>query len=234
MASRQRVRLPRSIRIGSRPRTAAGAELRCLVLVEHHPEWFGIDLETGAFIRVLGTGPLPEPTGRNYRVVALTVAGEVSSVDPAHPELVVAEPVVDNLGDVHARRLKRLFSLVAADDRPGATVLGSTRSLGRVRRSHGSTASVTMLNARRSRLELLVDRGIALPAITFGGVTQRFPVLDGRAIDIAMRAQPRSLAGQALAAELGFRVGYVVIGLGDVEGGHVRKNVYALLPRTRG
>lgn len=234
MATRERVRIPRSIRIGSRPLTTPGGELRCLVLVEHDPEWFGLDLESGAFLRVVGSGPLPAPSGRNYRVVGVTIAGEVSAIDPARPELVVGAPMVAELGEVRPRRVKRLFSLVAAADRPGATVLGTRGPSIAYVDLDGSMASVTMLNTRRAALELLVDRGVAQLAITFGGVTQRFPVLDGRAADIAMRAQPRSLSGAALSAELGFRVGYVVIGLGEVEGGHVRKFVYALIPGTRG
>ena len=234
MATRERVRVPRAIHIGSRPRTAPGAELSVLVLVEHGPEWFGVDLETGAFLRVIGTAHLPPPTGRNYRVVGVSVAGEVSSIDPARPELVVAEPVVRDMGSVRPRRLRRLFSLVAAADRPGATVLGTRGPSVAYVDLDGSAASVTMLDARRAALELLIDRDIPQLAITFGGVTQRFPVLDGRVVDVARRVYPRSLSGQSLAAEIGFRPGYVVIGLGEVDGGHVRKFVYALIPRAKG
>lgn len=234
MPTRTRTRIPRAIRIGSRPRTAPGAELTVLVLVEHGSEWFGVDLETGAFVRVVGTTRLPPATGSNYRVVGISVAAELPFVDPARPELVVAEPLVRDLGSVRPRRLRRLFALVAATDRPGATVLGTRGPSVAYVDLDGSAASVTMLDAKKAALELVVDRGIPQLAITFGGVTQRFPVLDGRADDALRRVYPRSLSGASLSAEIGFRPGYVLLGLGEVDGGHVRKFVYALMPRAKG
>ena len=200
------------------------------------PEWFGIDLETGAFIRVLGTGPLAEPTEPPFFGSSLSPSQERSPRSiPPHPELVVAEPVVDNLGDV-PRKAPETPLLARRSGRPSwCDRAQHTRSLGRVRRSRRLPASVTMLNARRSRLELLVDRGIALPAITFGGVTQRFPVLDGRAIDIGDAGRNRDRS-QGRRSRRSWDSGSVTWSSASAtsRAATSRKDVYALLPRTRG
>lgn len=232
--ARNRVRIPRNIQTGSRPHATAGASIICVVLGEHNVEWFGVDLASGAFVRVIGTGRLEGSPPGTYRVVEITVGGDPASIDPARPELVVALPVYNDLGLVKKRRFRRLFKTVAATDRPGATVLGTRGPSVAYVDLDGNHASVTMIPANKANLELLCDRDVAMLAVTFGGVTQRFPVYDARTIDIAARIRPRSIKTAALSAEIGYKIGYVLIGLSAVEAGHVRKAVFGLLPRSRG
>jgi hypothetical protein len=53
------------------------------------------------------------------------------------------------------------------------------------------------------------------------------PALRSAALD----AYPRQLSGAPLTAALGFRPGYLLVGLDGVEAGHVKKAVLAVLPR---
>ena len=169
-----------------------------------------------------------------YRVVEITIGGDPTSIDPARPELLVALPVYNDLGVVKKRRFRWLLDNVAATDRPGATVLGTRGPSVAYVDLDGTHASVTMIEAKKANLELLCDKDTAMLAVTFGGVTQRFPVYDERTVKIAERIRPRSIATAALGAEIGYKVGYVLIALSAVEAGHVRKAVFALLPRSRG
>lgn len=231
---RNRIRIPKHVETGSRPRTTAGAHVTCVVLGESTNEWFGVDLASGAFVRVVGTPSIKGSPPGTYRVVEVTIGGDLESIDPARPELLVALPNYSDLGLVKKRRFKRLFRTIAAADRPGATVLGTRGPSVAYVDLDGNLASITMIQAKAANLELLVDRKIAMLGVTFGGVTQRFPIYDPRAIDIAERIRPRSITTGALSAELGYKIGYVLIALNAVEAGHVRKAVFALLPRSRG
>jgi hypothetical protein len=232
--ARTRLRIPRAVQTGSRPHVSAGAVVTCVVLGENESEWFGLDLATGAFVRVIGTGKIQGTAPGAYRVVEITIGGDPTSIDPARPELLVALPVYNDLGVVKKRRFRWLLDNVAATDRPGATVLGTRGPSVAYVDLDGTHASVTMIEAKKANLELLCDKDTAMLAVTFGGVTQRFPVYDERTVKIAERIRPRSIATAALGAEIGYKVGYVLIALSAVEAGHVRKAVFALLPRSRG
>jgi hypothetical protein len=233
MAERIRIRIPRAIRTGARPHAIPGARLTCLVLGGYGAEFFGIELESGAFVRVIGAAAIPPSTPGSYRVVEITIEGDSGSIDPARPELLVASTLFEDLGEIKRRRTRRLFRLVAASDHPGATVLGTRGPSVAYVDLDGTSASLTLLDAKKADLELLSDKDTAYLAITFGGVTQRFPVYDRRVLDVAARIRPRSIGAVALDGEIGFRVGYVLIGLSAVEGGHVRKAVFVLLARNR-
>lgn len=231
---RNRLRIPRTVQTGSRPHAASGATITCVVLGDNDIEWFGLDLATGAFVRVIGTAEIPSTAPGAYRVVEITIGGDPVSVDPARPELLVALPIYNDLGVVKIRRLRRLLNNVAATDRPGATVLGTRGPSVAYVDLDGTHASITMIEAKKANLELLCDKDTAMLAVTFGGVTQRFPVYERRTVQIAERIRPRSIGTAALGAEIGYKVGYVLIALSAVEAGHVRKAVFALLPRSRG
>jgi hypothetical protein len=168
-----------------------------------------------------------------YRVVEISIGRNDEPFDPTRPELVVSSGVPKMLGEVKGRRVRHLFAQLEARDHLGATVV-STRgpSIAYVDLD-GSTASIAMIRAKTAELEVTLAAGTTMLGVTFGGVRQRLPVIDQRVIHAASRAAPRPLVGASLVRELGYEPSHVLVGLGDVREGHVRKVVFALLARSR-
>jgi hypothetical protein len=204
-----------------------------LVLATYFEESLGIDLASGAFVRIVGMPPPGTPRTGAYRAVEISVGRNDEPFDPTRPELVVADGAPKTLGEVQGRRVRRLFAQLEARDHLGATVV-STRgpSIAYVDLD-GNTPSMALIRARAAGLEAAVVGQSVLLGVSFGGVRQRLPVYDPRVIQAASRAAPRRLVGAGLVRELGYEPSHVLVGLGDVDQGHVRKVVFALLARSQ-
>ena len=231
--ARRRVRIPRSIKPGASRSNQEGAKLNCLILASYADECHGIDLASGAFVRIVGMERPVTPRPGAYRVVEISIGRNDEPFDPTRPELVVAGGVPRMLGDAKGRRVRHLFAQLETRDHLGATVV-STRgpSIAYVDLD-GTTPSIAMIRAKTAELEVAIAGTTTMLGITFGGVRQHLPVVDQHVIHAASRAAPRPLVGARLVRELGYEPSHVLVGLGDVREGHVRKVVFALLARAR-
>ena len=256
---RRHVRLPIRIRPGTRLSLEPGKRLRALVLAQSEGERIAIELVTGAFVRIqptplsgVGPGPgddRPERVNEDYldgriypddrtekivgpTIVEFTVADIIANIDPARPEAVIATGAPTRLAQPRRRSLRRLCRAVAAREQRGATILGSRGPSLAYVDLDVSAPSVMLVRVGWKALELMAtnDTEVAL-ALTWGGTTQIIPVVDPRARAAAFAHRPRSLRGDPLAGALGFRAGFVLVGLDRVRGGHVRKVVFAILPK---
>jgi hypothetical protein len=230
--ARRRVRIPRSIEPGATRSSREGAKLTCLILATYFEECLGIDLASGAFVRILGMAPPGTPRPGAYRAVEISIGRNDEPFDPTRPELVVAAGA-RILGEVRGRRVRRLFAQLEARNHLGATVVSSRGPSIAYVDLDGSTPSIAMIRARTASLEAAVVGSSVLLGVSFGGVRQRLPVYDPRVIRAASRAAPRPLLGAGLVRELGYEPSHVLVGLGDVNEGHVRKVVFALLARSQ-
>lgn len=233
MARRRRLHVPRSVTPGTPRVVAPGEELDCLVLAARPEEWFGVDLASGAFVRVVGTGPVELAAPGSFAGYRVTLAPEGEPADPARPELVVASPDPEPLGLVRAGRARPLLDSLVAADRPGHALLGTRGPSLAYIDLDGTSPSVVLLRPKPAELELLSGDETVL-SLRFGGIRQSLPVVEERTSATARRAAPRSLSGKTLASELGFRPGYVLVGLDAVREGHVRKVVLSVLSRRGG
>jgi hypothetical protein len=230
---RRRARIPRSIQPGAQRASREGETLACLVLGRNGREWFGVDLASGAFVRVENTAPPALPRPGTYAVVAITIASSDDPFDPTRPELVHAEREAKGLGLVTGRRVRRLLRLLEARDQPGATIVASRGPSIAYVDLDGTAASLVLIRAKNAELEVINANEAILLGITFGGVRQRLPIADERALQAARRVAPRSLSGANLTREIGFIPSHVLVGLGEVREGHVPKVVFALLARPK-
>ena len=223
-----RVRLPRSIRPGTRRSQEPGQRLRCLVLADVPDEWIGVDLASGAFVR--GLPGLASEGSVRRTVVELEITHDTEPVDPVRPELVVAASPPARVGVARRRPARRLLHRLAAPSRPGATVLGTWGpSIAYVDLS-GSDPSVVLLGVPYRSLELSrLDGGGTELAFFYGGVTLHLGVLDVALRRLADSARAGPMKVPVIAAALGFRPEFVLVGLGPVAEGHVRKVVFGLL-----
>jgi hypothetical protein len=196
-------------------------------------ECLGIDLASGAFVRVVGMDAHLAPRPGAYRAAEITIGRNNDPFDPTRPELVVASGATRMLGEVTGRRVRRLFSELEARDHLGATVVSSRGPSIAYVDLDGTTPSVAMIRAKTAELEVTTAGEQVMLGVTFGGVRQRLPVVDERVVHVSERAAPRPLTGARLVRELGYEPSHVLVGLDDVRDGHVRKVVFSLLARAQ-
>jgi hypothetical protein len=231
--ARRRVRIPRSITPGASRVSQEGEQLACLLLAAHAGECLGVDLASGAFVRVIGMDVHLSARPGTYRVAEVTIGRNDEPSDPTRPELVVASGPTKTLGEVRGRRVRRLFGELEARNHPGAMVVSGRGPSVAYVDLDGTTPSVAMIRARTAELEVTTAGEATMLGVTFGGVRQRLPVVDQRVIAVASRAAPRPLRGVSLVRELGYEPSHILVGLDEVRDGHVRKVVFSLLARSR-
>jgi hypothetical protein len=203
------------------------------MLAAHAGECLGVDLASGAFVRVVGIDPRLAPRPGAYRVAEITIGQNHDPFDPTRPELVIASGATKLLGEVKGRRVRHLFSELEARNHLGATVVSSRGPSIAYVDLDGTTPSIAMIRAKTAELEVTTVGDQTMLGVTFGGVRQRLPVVDQRVMQVAWRAAPRPLSGANLVRELGYEPSHVLVGLDDVRDGHVRKVVFSLLARSR-
>ncbi len=247
-------RAPRRILTGKMRPDRPGAELTCAVLCALSLEWVGVDLASGALVRS-GVGaagafalldrecPDGEADARDeafpsarldlFDVVQITVGEAAEPADPARPEALILARPPQLAGRLRPRHARRLLNALDAPERDGSPLLGTWGPSIAYVDLDGTSPSAMLIEIGRQRpLSLQHDRARQPIAVTvWGGVTQRLPLLDPRALGALEASAQGHLGGAALAAALGFRPGHLLVALLGAEQGHVRKAVLAVLPR---
>ena len=205
--------------------------MRCLVLAHTAEEWIGVDIASGAFVRVPGSPGDPiDDEELSAGVVEFAIGQTSVPLDPSRPELVTASAAPVLVGYPKARAVRRFLTRLATPESDGATVLGTRGPSIAFVDLDGNTGSVQLLTIPTKKLELGVnERDEPVCAIPWGGTTQRIRIVDPDAAHAAMASAPRPLRGVQITAALGFRPNFVLVGLGQVSGGHAPKVVLALL-----
>lgn len=236
---RAKVRFPRRIRPGIRPRAEAGARLTCLVLFAGNDEWVGVDLDTGTLLRSRrGEAPILRVANNaqgdhriaRFDVVAIEVAPDDDPADPARPEAVAAAGAPDYLGRPSPRRVRRLLRELTAPERAGASLLSSWGPSIAYVDLDGTSQSVVLVETSPRQLALSATvSGDPVAVVTWSGTTQSVPIVD----PVARRAisgAKSELTKSDLVEALGFRPSYLVCALGAVRAGHAPKVILCVLP----
>lgn len=237
---RARVRLPRRIQPGARPRTVAGSGLTCLVLFAGQSEWVGVDCASGALLRshldeapkfLYAQSAEGDRHVTRFDVVTLPLAKDDETIDPARPEAIGITEMPTYVGRPRLRPVRRLLRELAAPERRGASLLSGRGPSIAYTDLDGSQQSVAIVatSPRHLALHTRFD-GTVVAAVSWSGITQELPIID----PLAARALGNSsgpLSKGALVETLGFRPSYLVCLLGQVREGHVPKIAAAMLPR---
>jgi len=227
-----RVRPPRRIRPGTRRVLEPGRRLTCAVLAPGPEEWVAVDLATGAFVRVRPADTAALAGEHRALDVVMVVLGEDEDpLDPSRPEAVVPAALPERVGRLTRRRGRRLLKRLAAPERRGLPLLGTRGPSIAFVDLDGTAPSVTVVRVSARTVELATRAdGEAVLAISWAGVDWTIPVADPEARAAALAAaQP--LRAKPLSVALGFKPGFLVVGLGRVRDGHAPKLVLAVLPR---
>jgi hypothetical protein len=240
MRERARVRLPRSIEPGVRPRAIAGSRLTCLVLFAGQTEWVGVDCASGALLRsrldeassfLYAQSAFGDRRVTRFDVVTVPLARDDETIDPARPEAIAISETPTYVGRPRLRPVRRLLRELAAPERRGATLLSCWGPSVAYADLDGSQQSVAIVETspRQLALRARLD-GTVLAAVSWAGVNQEVPIID----PLARRALGNStgpLSKGELVETLGFRPSYLVCVLGRVCDGHAPKIAVAMLPR---
>jgi hypothetical protein len=224
--------IARSIKHRARIEVGGGTSLTMLVLACHPEDTIGVDLASGALVRVRVAWPEDHgPDLAPFDVVEAQLAEEPERDDLAQPEAVTATGLPRHLGTLHGRKVRQLLHQLAAPVEEH--VLGFP----------GASAPYWEFRGFRPSLSLLVptkgpvlfrrvgDRTVWV-RFGWGRSDNWLPVEDPlaeRALDVARRDR---LQGKDLAAALGFKPHYLVAVVTTPREGHCYKTVRALLPRS--
>ncbi len=238
------VKVPRHFSPGVRIDTRYGSKLNVAVLAGQEDELFGVDLASGAYVRIdLRDNDLPaeEVAGvdqaRNERIqrtpsphlVTIRI-GNRESTDPGRPEAIWPEGPPRPGGPLSARQIRRLLKSVKAEEQPRGLILSSRApSVAYIDLLPG-TPSMMVISLHPKKTMLMADgHGEVRLTFVWSGITQSLTVRDPRAGAAARAHSNRELEGEALTRALGFPARYALITYGRVADGYVRKVVTSIL-----
>ena len=239
--SRESTRTPRSgtardvvrtLRSRSQIAVAGGSALVVLVLSCHAEDTIGVDLASGALVRVRVTWP-PEhgPDLDPFDVVEARLAEEPERDDLAQPEAVSADGLPRHLGTLHGRRVRRLLHRLVAPVEEH--ILGFPGASAPYWEFRGFRPSVALVVPTKGPVlfRRIADRSVWV-RFGWGRSDNWLPVEDPRAERALDAARRDRLQGKDLSAALGFKPHYLVASISSPRDGHCYKAVRALLPRS--
>jgi hypothetical protein len=222
----------RAIKPRSQIEVAGGTSLTLLVLSCHPEDTTGVDLASGALVRVRVAWPEQHgPDLSPFDVVEAQLAEEPERDDLAQPEAVTAVGLPRHLGTLHGRRVRHLLHPLAAPMEEH--VLGFPGASAPYWEFRGFRPSLALVVPTKGPVlfRRIADRSTWV-RFGWGRSDNWIPVEDERAeraLDVARRDR---LHGKDLAAALGFKPHYLVASISTPRDGHCYKTVRGLLPRS--
>lgn len=224
--------LARSVKHRSRIEVSGGTSLTVLVLSCHAEDTTGVDLASGALMRVRVSWPADHgPDLAPFDVVELQLADEPERDDLAQPEAVTACGLPRHLGTLRGRRVRHLLHQLVAPVEEH--VLGFPGASAPYWEFRGFRPSLAMVVPTKGPVlfRRIGDRSVWV-RFGWGRSDNWLPLEDPRserALDIARRDR---LQGKDLSSALGFKPHYLVAAVTTPREGHCYKTVRALLPRS--
>jgi hypothetical protein len=221
------------VNVGSSIDTTPGHTLRVGILGSDRNELFGVDLISGAFVRI----DLPEDDQVDEHVrrrtsphVVTFVVGDKELLDRGRPEAIWATERPRSLGQLRPRQLRRLLEEVAASEAPRSLILDSRAASIAYASLDPRTPSMMLVPLNPKNIVLETDPlGNVYLGFRWAKISQRTIVHDGRACAAARSHSGRGLTKDALNRALGFKVRYALIAYARVNDGYVQKVVVSLI-----
>jgi hypothetical protein len=204
---------------------------RCLVLACGLDDTTGVDLSSGAVVRLRidWTGD-HEADLAPFDVIDAAWAADPERDDLAQPEAVTVAGMPTRVGRLRGRRARRVVRHLVAPDEPH--LLGFPGPSAPYWEFHGMRPSVALVVPRRG--PLLFRRpadGTVWARFSASRSDNWLPVEDRRALAALWASRRDRLSGKALATALGFRPHFLVVAVSRPRHGHCYKTVTAILPR---
>jgi hypothetical protein len=222
--------LLREVARRDRAATAGGARLHLLVLACTIEDTTGIDIASGALVRLRIPWDEVSPDLAPFEVVEARLADDPERDDLAQPEAATAASLPRRVGTLRGWRVRRMLARLAA--MPDGPLLGFRGPSAPYWEFRGLRPSVALLHPTRP-LQLIRRPGDGSTWVRFGWDRDDvwLPVEDPRtcrALDASWRER---LAGKSLASALGFTPHYLLAAVSRPRDGHCYKICSAVLPR---
>jgi hypothetical protein len=224
--------LVRSLKPRAQIEVAGGTALTLLVLSCHREDTTGVDLASGALVRVRVDWPEDHgPDLAAFDVVETRLAEEPERDDLAQPEAVTAVGLPRHLGTLHGRRVRHLLHRLVAPVEDH--VLGFPGASAPYWEFRGHRPSLALIVPSKGPVlfRRVADRSVWV-RFGWGRSDNWLPVEDPQAVRTLDVARRERLHGKDLSAALGFKTHYLVAALSTPRDGHCYKTVRTLLPRS--
>jgi hypothetical protein len=205
---------------------------RCLVLACGVDDTIGIDLDSGALVRMrigwaeAGTEADLSP----FDLIDAFWADDPERDDLAQPEAVTVAGLPERVATQRGRRARRMLRHLVAPDE--ADLLGFPGPSAPYWEFKGMRPSVALVVPRRGPvLFRRREDGTVWARFSAARSDNWIPVEDRRAMAALWASRRERLSGKNLAGALGFRPHYVVVAVSRPRGGHCYKTVVSILPR---
>jgi hypothetical protein len=222
----------RGIKRRSHLEVRGGSALTLLVLACNPEDTTGIDLASGALVRVRVDWPEQhEPDLAPFDVVEVHLADEPERDDLAQPEAVSANGLPRHLGTLHGRRARKLLHQLVAPVEEH--VLGFPGASAPYWEFRGFRPSLALVVPTKGPVlfRRIGDRSV-WARFGWGRSDNWLPVDDPRAARALDAARRDRLQGKDLAVALGFKPHYLVAAVSTPRDGHCYKTVRAILSRS--
>jgi hypothetical protein len=222
----------RSVEPRHRVEVAGGTALTLLVLACTVEDTVGVDVASGALVRLRIPWPEERPPDlAPFDVVESRLADEPERDDLAQPEAVTAAGLPRHLGTLHGRKVRRLLGRLSAPVEEN--LLGFPGGSAPYWEFRGLRPSLALIVPTKGPLlfRRIADRSVWV-RFGWGRNDNWVPVEDtraGRTLDVAHRDR---LSGKDLATALGFKPHYLLAAVSSPRDGYCTKTVRALLPRS--
>ncbi|HVC70800.1 MAG TPA: hypothetical protein VNC61_11160 [Acidimicrobiales bacterium] len=220
---------------GGRSRTPvhrAPGTHRCLVLACGVDDTSGIDLDSGALVRLrIGwTEAGAEADLSPFDLIDAAWADDPERDDLAQPEAVTVAGLPERVGTLRGRRARRFLRHLVAPDEP--ELLGFPGTSAPYWEFRGMRPSVALVVPRRGPvLFRRREDGTVWARFSAARSDNWLPVEDRRAMATLWASRRDRLSGKDLATALGFRPHYVLVAVSRPRDGHCYKTVVSILPR---
>ncbi len=208
-----------------------GATLHLLVLASTAEDTIGVDLASGAVLRLRVPWPEGhEPDLAAFDVVEATLADDPERDDLAQPEATTGVGLPRHVGTLRGRKVRHLLEALCAP--PDGPLLGFPGPSAPYWEFRGFRPSVALIEPSRGpQLIRRKEDGSTWSRFGWERDDVWLPVEDrhaARSLDAARRDR---LSGKDLATALGFRPQYLLATVSQPRDGHCYKVCSALLPR---
>ena len=217
----------RGVKRRNRLEVRGGSSLTLLVLASHLEDTTGVDLASGALVRVRVDWPDDhEPDLAPFDVAEVLLADEPERDDLAQPEAVTANGLPRHLGTLHGRRARKLLHQVVAPVEEH--VLGFPGASAPYWEFRGFRPSLALVVPAKGPVlfRRIGDRSV-WARFGWGRSDNWLPVEDPRAGARSTCARRDRLQGKDLASALGFKPHYLVAAVSTPRDGHCYKTVRA-------
>jgi hypothetical protein len=204
------------------------------VLASGPDEWVGVDMETGVYVRSRITSSGSDDVGDEWSLfdlATLQVAVDDEPPDPARPEAVAMVGPPEHSGRLRPRAARRLLKRLTAPEQRWVPLLGTRGPSVAYIDLDLASSSLVLIATSAKKLKCSTKNDQAYASFTWGGTTQALPIEDPSARRAVMSSSVQPIEPAALAAAIGGKPGYLLLGLGAVRQGHAPKVVLSIAPK---